>query len=118
MWCSGRIVDAIIKDLDNNDKADILAVGVDNGFEEIVIFSYEPDTLTAVRLSTKEYTINDYPEAQLKTYIRLAKTDYDKYLGIRMSGVDAGSFRDDLTRKLYTFATHFIRSRKDRPIFG
>ncbi len=34
MWCSGHTVEAIIKDVNNDDKKDILAVGLDNGFEE------------------------------------------------------------------------------------
>lgn len=37
MWCSGFVIDAIIKDLDNDGDKEMLAVGVDNGFEEIVI---------------------------------------------------------------------------------
>ena len=105
LWCSGFTVDGLIKDVDNDGKRDILAVGVDNGFEDIVIFAFDIDTLTSVRPSTKEYTIKGFPPAKLKTYIRLAKTDYDNYLGIRMSGIEAGRFYDDISESKYVFQT-------------
>jgi hypothetical protein len=105
LWCSGHTVGAIIKDIDNDGIRDILAVGLDNGFEEIVIWTFDIDNLTSVRLSTKEYTIKGFPPAKLKSYIRLAKTDYDNYLGIRMSGIESGSFHDEINQKKYVFAT-------------
>jgi len=105
MWCSGFVVDAIIKDIDNDGKEDILAVGVDNGFEEIVIFSYEIDTLTRVRFSTKEYLIRNFPTAELKNYIRLPKTDYDNYLQMRIPAVERGTLDDKFSEKKYMFAT-------------
>ena len=105
LWCSGFTVDGLIKDVDNDGKRDILAVGVDNGFEDIVIFVFDIDTLTSVRPSTKEYSIKGFPAAKLKTYIRLAKTDYDNYLGIRMSSIELGSFYDDMSESKYVFKT-------------
>ncbi|NWF89903.1 MAG: hypothetical protein HXY50_10635 [Ignavibacteriaceae bacterium] len=105
MWCSGFVVDAMIKDIDNDGNKDILAVGVDNGFEEIVIFSYEIDTLTRVRFSTKEYLIRNFPTAELKNYIRLPKTDYDNYLQMRIPGIERGTLNDKILEKKYMFAT-------------
>lgn len=105
LWCSGHTVDAIIKDLDNDGDKEILAVGVDNGYEEIVIFSFEIDTLTRSRLSKEEYLIKNYPIADLTTLIRLAKTDYDNYLQLRIPVIDKGSFYDDIIEEKYIFKT-------------
>jgi hypothetical protein len=105
LWCAGFTVDGLIKDVDNDGKRDILAVGVDNGFEDIVIFAFDIDTLTSVRPTTKEYTIKGFPEAKFKAYIRLAKTDYDNYLGIRTSGIEPGRFYDKINEGKYMFYT-------------
>ena len=70
MWCSGHTVDAIIKDVNNDDKKDILAIGLDNGFEEQVVFAFQIDTLTRVRPSTPDYTIKNFPLAELNLHFR------------------------------------------------
>lgn len=105
MWCSGHTVGAIIKDIDNDGERDILAIGVDNGFEDIVVFGFGIDSLTRVRPSTKEYTIKNFPMAELKNFIRLRKTDYDNYLYMRMPAIDAGSLFDNVAENKYMFAT-------------
>lgn len=107
IWCSGQTVDAMIKDIDNDGKKDILAIGVDNGLEEIVIFAFEIDTLSRVRPSTNEYFIKNFPLAELKNYIRLPKTDYDNYLHMRISSILKGSFKDEIREKKYVFATSY-----------
>lgn len=103
LWCSGFVVEAAIKDLDTDGKSEILAAGLDNGYEDVVIFSYTPDTLTSSRLSAKDYIIKDFPIANVKNYIRLPKTDFENYIGIRMSAVRAGTFHDKQKERRYCF---------------
>jgi hypothetical protein len=103
LWCSGFVIEAGIKDLDADGKAEILAAGVDNGYEDVVIFSFIPDTLTSSRLSTKDYMIKNFPIANVTHYIRLPKTDFENYIGKRMSGVRAGTFFDKQNEKKYNF---------------
>ncbi len=107
LWCSGHTVDAIIKDSDNDGRKDIFAIGLDNGYEEIVIWAFDIDTLTTARLSRKEYIIKNYPLAELKTYIRLPKTDYEHYTVLRLPGIAKGSFFDEIREKKYLFHKYF-----------
>ncbi len=103
IWCSGHFQDALIKDLNNDGKKDVLGIGLDNGFEEQIIFGITIDSTSAVRLSTKDYTIKNYPLAIPILYIRIPKTDFTKYYNIRMSGNALGSLFDNLTEKKYRF---------------
>ena len=107
IWCSGQTVDAMIKDIDNDGRRDILAIGVDNGFEEIVIFAFKIDTLSRVLPSTNDYIIKNFPLVYLKNYIRLPKTDYDNYLHMRMPSILKGSFKDEIRERKYVFATSY-----------
>lgn len=106
LWSSGHTVEAIIKDLNNDGKADLLAVGVDNGFEESVVWACTADTLTQVIPSTKEYNIKSFPSADLMSYIRIPKNDFENYNGVRITGIGRGSLFDDLSEKKYRFAKY------------
>lgn len=103
IWCSGHTSDAIIKDVNNDRRKDILAIGFDNGFENQVLFSFTIDSLTKVRPSTKNYTIKNYTPAELISYIRIPKTDFSKYNNIRISGIGRGSLSDEIFEDLYRF---------------
>ncbi|GMU95104.1 hypothetical protein [Ignavibacterium album] len=103
LWCSGHTYEALIKDLNYDGKKDILAIGVDNGFEQQVVFAYTIDTLTKVRPSIDEYLINNFPIADFISYIRLTKTDYSKYINLRIPGIKIGSLTDDTSEKVYRF---------------
>lgn len=103
MWCSGHTVEALIKDVNNDNKKEILAVGLDNGFEEQVVFAYTIDTLTKVRPSIKDYTIKNYPLGDFISYIRIPKTDFTKYIKLRIPGFDSGSLVDETVEKAYRF---------------
>ena len=92
-WASGHIVGAIIKDIDNDGIPEINGVGYDNGYEDLVFFSFTPDSLTKVRLTKEDYLIRNYPVAQLKSYIRFPKTDFEKHSLIRIPPYNIGSLR-------------------------
>jgi hypothetical protein len=91
LWCSGHTVDGVIKDINGDRKKDIFCIGVDNGFEDIVLFGFEPDYKNKVRTSTTDYQIKNYPIAELITYIRIPKTDYDLALQNRFQAVNQNS---------------------------
>lgn len=103
LWCSGHTSEALIKDINNDSKKDILAVGLDNGFEEQVFFVFTIDTLTKVRQSTKEYTIKNFPISDFISYIRIPKTDYTKLIQLRVPGLEKGSLVDEIFEKVYRF---------------
>lgn len=105
LWASGHFSDALIKDINNDGRTDILAVGLDNGFEDQVIFAYTLDTLTSVRLSTDEYTIKDYPISKPILYIRIQKTDYTIYNHLRMAGIGFKSLMDFPNEKKFSFTS-------------
>lgn len=117
MWCSGHTVDAIIKDVNNDNKKDILAIGLDNGFEEQILFAFPIDTLTKVRPSTKDYTIKNFPLAELISYIRIPKTDFEKIKNYRMSGVDRGTLVDETFENLYRCIILVSDRREDGSIW-
>mgnify|MGYP000141499547 CR=1 FL=1 len=104
LWCSGHTAEALIKDLNYDGKKDIIAIGLDNGFEQQTVFAYTIDTLTKVRPSIDEYLINNFPISDFISYIRLTKTDYSKYINLRIPGVRKGSLIDETSEKVYRFA--------------
>ncbi|HOJ06134.1 MAG: hypothetical protein HND40_14140 [Ignavibacteriota bacterium] len=102
-WASGHIMGAFIKDIDSDSKPEIVGFGYDNGFEDIVFFVYEIDTLTKVRPTTEKYLIRNYPIADMKAYIRFPKTDYEIYHQTRTPSLVTGSFSDEEQSRKYTF---------------
>ena len=103
LWTSGHISDALLKDINNDGKIDILTVGLDNGFEEQVVFGYTPETVTKVRLSTDDYTIQNFPVENPIIYLRIMKSDYTIYHNFRFTGVVQGSLSDYPNEKKYRF---------------
>jgi len=107
LWCSGHIYDGIISDIDDDGNKDIFCLGLDNGFEDVVLFGVKTDTLNQVRPSTNEYTLNDYPTANFITYIRIPKNDIDKIYQNRFVIVGQGSLQYINNKNEYQF---FINS--------
>lgn len=95
LWCSGHVTDAMVKDINDDGKKDIVAIGHDNGYEDAVLFGYEIDTLTKVRLTTDSYLIKNFPIADLLTYLRIPKPDFDIYYENRTPSLAANSLRYD-----------------------
>lgn len=109
-WASGHIMEGTIKDIDNDGKKDIVGVGYENGYEDLVFFSYELDTLIKVRPTTEQYLIRNYPVSKMKSYIRFPKTDFDNYFRIRTTRYSMNSFfKDDINFK-FKFSTSIPNS--------
>jgi hypothetical protein len=104
LWCSGHIVRSVIKK-DEKENAFFVSLGSDNGFEDLVLFDYYPDTITSIRPTTNGYLIKGFPQMNVKNYLRFQKTDYDILLNVRNQGYAYYSFIDDILRKKYKFWT-------------
>ena len=102
-WCSGHIVDVILKDIDNDGKAEVIGLGYDNGYEDAVFFVFEIDTLTKMRPSKSEYLLNNFSLSEMKTYIRFPKSDYEKYANVRTPTLTSGTLQDDPKNRKYKF---------------
>jgi len=104
-WASGHIMNATVKDIDDDGKKDIVGVGYENGYEDFVFFAYELDTLMKVRLTTEQYLIRNYTVSEMKSYIRFPKTDFDNYSKIRTPGYVISSFTLDDNNSKFRFST-------------
>jgi hypothetical protein len=79
LWTSGHTVNALLNDINYDGKKDIVGLGFDNGYEDLVFFGFEIDTLTSCRSTEEEYLISNYPIKKMSFYIRIPKTDFDEY---------------------------------------
>lgn len=105
-WCSGHITSGIIKDIDNNEKKDMICLGYDNGFEDAVLFACEIDTLTKVRLTTYDYLIRNYKTADMIAYIRFPKVDYDIFYQNRTPALNNPAVLNSRNyNRIYDFCT-------------
>lgn len=105
LWCSGHITSGIIKDINNNGKKDLICLGYDNGYEDVVLFACEIDTLTKVRPTTQEYLILNYPIAKMLAYIRFPKVDYDIFYQNRTPTINPGILNIRNHNRIYDFYT-------------
>jgi hypothetical protein len=97
---------AIIKRAEGNNSPEFIVLACDNGFEDLVMFDYFPDTLTWVRPSTEGYRITSYPLMDVNNYLRFPKTDHDIYMNMRNPGYHESSFSVDRIKKKYWFWTY------------
>lgn len=113
-WASGHIMDCIIKDIDNDSKPEIVGAGYENGYEDLVFFAYEIDTLTKSRPTTNEYLIRNFPISEMKAYMRFPKSDFDNYEeGNRTPQYLISSFINNYKNKKFQFATRFSSRNQD-----
>ncbi|MDT3697615.1 MAG: hypothetical protein ROY99_14620 [Ignavibacterium sp.] len=115
-WASGHIMGAFIKDIDSDSKPEIVGFGYDNGFEDIVFFVYEIDSLTKVRPTTEKYLIRNYPVADMKSYIRFPKTDYEIYHQVRTPSPWNGGFSDEEESHKYAFTFANVKNNSEPTI--
>lgn len=86
-WGSGHTLAAIKIDINNDGQEDIVAAGIDNGFEDAVAWGIELNKLNSYRPTTSEYQIKGFKEADLIFYLRIPKQDIEKYFGMRTPNV-------------------------------
>ena len=104
-WASGHIMDAYIKDIDDDKKPEIVGTGYDNGYEDLVFFAYEVDTLSEVRPTTDQYLIKGFPVSEFNAYIRFPKIDFDNYMKVRTPSylTDGLTYQDNIHK--FKFST-------------
>jgi hypothetical protein len=99
-YCSGHTLGAFIKDINNDGIKDIVAKGVDNGYNQIVLFGMSLENLKGFRKTIPEYSLRFCEEAELLFYIRLPKTDLDELkIGERFASKKLGGFWYDYTKQ-------------------
>ncbi len=103
LWCSGHTSDALIKDVNDDGIKDLLCIGLDNGFEDFVVFAFTPNEKNSIRPSNSLYKINNLPEADFITLIRIPKNDYDTFYQNRFQSIHQGSLTFLTDSKEYYF---------------
>jgi len=113
LWAAGHFTDAIIMDYDDDGENEIISVGADNGYEDLAFFICELDTLIKMRPTTNNYLLENITQAQMDYYLRLPKSDYDKYLENRTPHYRVGSFAYNADSKKFVFSTGIDLSQID-----
>lgn len=90
-WVSGHITGGMLLDLNHDRREDLLLTGIDNGYEEAVIWGVEFDQLDGYRPTIQSYIIKDKKESKPIFYVRIPKLDYENFMGFRSSAIDFGS---------------------------
>lgn len=74
LWAAGHFTNALLLDYDEDVEKEIIGVGYDNGYEDLVFFICDLDTLTKMRPTTNDYLLNNIPLASIDYYLRFPKT--------------------------------------------
>jgi len=85
LWHSGGINNAVIGDFNEDNKQELVAAGINNGYERAVVFSINIEGLKndTRSPSTASYSFIGYKLAEFNKYILLPKTDYNSYCQLR-----------------------------------
>lgn len=87
-WSAGHTSSVLLKDLDSDNLKEIIALGTDNGYEDIVFFSFKVNDLDGYRFTEQSYIIINKKAVKLLCYLRFPKTDYEKMMGFRFSRLE------------------------------
>ncbi|MBL1214937.1 MAG: hypothetical protein HND52_16380 [Ignavibacteriae bacterium] len=79
-WHPGGIQGALVKDIDNDGKLEVVAAGNSNGKKSAFVFSIEYDKLNGTAPTIKNYTFLNQQVADFDQYILLPKTDLSFFL--------------------------------------
>lgn len=90
LWNAGFFVNALIKDFNNDGKAELFASFINNGFERIGILVIEPEKLEGQCPTSLQYKYKYMDLANFKDYILLPKTDYTQFINKRTEGIIYG----------------------------
>ena len=90
-WVSGHITGGMLLNLNHDSKIDLLLTGIDNGYEEAVIWGVEFDKLDGYRPTIPSYIIKDKKKSNPIFYIRIPKLDFENFMGFRTSGIEFAS---------------------------
>lgn len=86
-WGSGHTAAVLLRDFDQDGIKEIIACGLDNGYEDAVFWILKLDDFDGYRPTKQEYIIKDKKEAKLVAYLRIPKNDFDIFVGHRTSGI-------------------------------
>lgn len=90
LWHSGFFTNGLISDFDNDNKKEIIATFINNGFEQIGILQIKIDKLNGQCPTTEKYKYRNLPIAELEQYILFPKTDFTHYLNRRIEAIPQG----------------------------
>ncbi|BDQ03802.1 hypothetical protein [Ignavibacterium sp.] len=86
-WGSGHTYGGLVLDADRDGAQEIIACGLDNGYEDAVFWILRLNDLDGYRPTKQEYIIKDKKEANLVAYLRIPKNDFDILVGHRTTGI-------------------------------
>jgi hypothetical protein len=79
-WHPGGIQGALLKDIDDDGKLELVASGISNGMKSAFLFSIEYDKLNGTAPTDENYTFLNQQIADFDYYILLPKTDLSIFL--------------------------------------
>ena len=110
-WCSGHITGGMLLDVNKDGIADLVLTGIDNGYEDAVIWGVELDKLDGYRLTVPDYIIKNKSESKTIFYIRFPKNDFERYIGMRTSSIEIASLSFLESDSLIRFLTNSFTDR-------
>ncbi len=86
---SGSIERGIIGDFNKDGKKELVAAGINNGYERAIMFSINLEELKkeSQGLSAPNYSFKNFNIASFNGYLLLPKTDYNKYQRLRFNNI-------------------------------
>ena len=102
-WASGHTNSILLRDIDRDSIPEILGLGLDNGYEDAVLWATKINNFDGYRLTVDEYKIKNKKPAELIFYIRIPKTDYDVYNKLRTPSIDLEGLHYDLESRSVHF---------------
>ncbi len=104
VWTAGHILGGEIKDIDKDGKKEFMGTGYDNGYEDVVFWGVEIDSLLKMRPTREDYLLRNMSIAEMKVYIRFPKIDYDYFKQIRTPTLISANFSDNQSQREYRFS--------------
>jgi hypothetical protein len=96
----------MIGDFNKDDKLEIVAFGVHNGFNSAILFSADPDSLNGQTPSISNYFFADLPIVQPTSLVSFLPCDLTKYHNIRMNSAVGSTLMFDAGSEEFRFLIH------------
>ena len=106
LWNAGHIVNAMIGDFNKDDKLEIVALGVHNGFNSAILFTVDPENLNGQTPTVGDYSFIGLETVRPKTLISFLPCDLTKYHNIRMNSAVGSTLMFDNGSKEFRFLIH------------
>ena len=110
-WLSGHITCGMLFDINHDGIQDLVMGGIDNGYEQAVLWGVEFSQMDGYRETIPSYIIRGKKKSQLLFYIRIPKLDYEDYMGFRTPSVEQGSLHYIKEDNQFRFGTASFRDR-------